>query len=76
VSASDSFEDDVTAAEAGRTIAAFLRERLAPASWSRVQKLVRGRHVLVHGNLCTDAARRLKEGDVVKVLDVATAAPA
>jgi len=66
----------VTAAEAGRTIAAFLRERLAPASWSRVQKLVRGRHVLVHGNLCTDAARRLKEGDVVKVLDVATAAPA
>lgn len=66
----------VTAAEAGRTIAAFLRDRLAPASWSHVQKLVRGRHVLVHGNLCTDAARRLKEGDVVKVLDVATAAPA
>jgi len=65
----------VTAAEAGRTLTAFLRERLAPASWSRVQKLVRGRHVLIHGNLCTDSARRLAPGEVVKVLDAPAAAP-
>jgi 23S rRNA pseudouridine1911/1915/1917 synthase len=65
----------VAAADAGLTLAAFLRERLAPASWSHVQKIVRGRQVLVHGNLCTDAARRLKAGEVVKVLEVATAPP-
>jgi len=63
----------VTAADRGQTLAAFLRARLDNASWSRVQKLVRGRHVLVHGNLCTDVARRLKEGEVVKVLEVAAA---
>jgi 23S rRNA pseudouridine1911/1915/1917 synthase len=65
----------VTAADRGQTLAAFLRPRLGGASWSRVQKLVRSRHVLVHGNVCTDAARRLKEGEVVKVLEAAAAAP-
>jgi 23S rRNA pseudouridine1911/1915/1917 synthase len=63
----------VTAADRGGTLAAFLRARLTGASWSRVQKLVRGRQVLIHGNVCTDVARRLKEGEVVKVLE--TAAP-
>ena len=61
----------VTAADRGGTLAAFLRARLEQASWSQVQKLVRGRHVLIHGNVCTDVARRLKEGEVVKVLDAA-----
>jgi 23S rRNA pseudouridine1911/1915/1917 synthase len=74
----------VTSADRGKTLAAFLRAKLgeaaaglAPgaASWSRVQKLVRSRHVMIHGNICTDAARRLKEGEVVKVLEAA-AAPA
>jgi len=65
----------VTAADRGRTLATFLRGRLAGASWSNVQKLIRSRHVLVHGNVATDAARRLKEGEVVKVLTVAAAAP-
>jgi 23S rRNA pseudouridine1911/1915/1917 synthase len=63
----------VTGADRGQTLAAFLRGRLGGASWSRVQKLVRGRQVLVHGNLCTDVARRLKDGEVVKVLEVAAA---
>lgn len=63
----------VTAADRGQTLAAFLRARLDGASWSRVQKLVRARHVLVHGNVCTDVARRLKDGEVVKVLEVAAA---
>ena len=65
----------VETGDRGQTLAAFLRARLGGASWSRVQKLVRGRHVLIHGNLCTDAARRLKVGEVVKVLEVAAAAP-
>ena len=63
----------VSSADAGQTLAAFLRPRLNNASWSRVQKLVQSRHVLVHGNLCTDVARRLKDGEVVKVLEVAAA---
>jgi len=63
----------VAAADRGTTVAAFLRARLGNASWSRVQKLVRSRHVLIHGNICTDPARRLKDGEVVKVLE--TSAP-
>ena len=63
----------VAADDQGRTLAAFLRARLGQASWSRVQKLVRSRHVLIHGNVCTDVARRLKAGEVVKVLEVAAA---
>jgi 23S rRNA pseudouridine1911/1915/1917 synthase len=65
----------VTDADRGQTLAAFLRARLEGASWSNVQKLVRSRHVLIHGNLCTDVARRLKDGEVVKVLATPTAAP-
>ena len=60
----------VTAADHGTTLAAFLRARLDGASWSRAQKLVRSRHVLIHGNIATDPARRLKEGEVVKVLEM------
>ncbi len=65
----------VSGGDAGQTLSAFLKARLADASWSRVQKLVRSRHVLVHGNVATDAARRLKEGEVVKVLAAAAAPP-
>jgi 23S rRNA pseudouridine1911/1915/1917 synthase len=65
----------VAGTDRGQTLAAFLRARLGGASWSRVQKLIRGRHVLIHGNLCMDAARRLKDGEVVKVLEVAAAEP-
>jgi len=65
----------VTAADRGQTLAAFLRARLDGASWSQVQKLVRSRHVMIHGNICTDVARRLKDGEVVKILDAAAAKP-
>jgi 23S rRNA pseudouridine1911/1915/1917 synthase len=65
----------VTDSDRGQTLAAFLRARLGDVSWSQVQKLVRSRHVLIHGNLCTDVARRLKEGEVVKVLAAPAAAP-
>jgi len=74
----------VTAADRGQTLAAFLRLKLAAgpagaaaapaASWSQVQKLVRSRRVMIHGNICTDVARRLKDGEVVKVLAAPAAA--
>ena len=65
----------VTEAARGQTLAAFLRAQLGGVPWSRVQKLVRSRHVLIHGNVSTDEARRLKDGEVVKVLDAAAAPP-
>jgi 23S rRNA pseudouridine1911/1915/1917 synthase len=63
----------VTPADIGATLAAFLRRQMGGVSWSRVQRLVRSRHVLIHGNTCTDVGRRLKAGEVVKVLEVAAA---
>jgi 23S rRNA pseudouridine1911/1915/1917 synthase len=65
----------VTAADGGHTLAAFLRAKLGQVSWSQVHALVRSRRVLIHGNLCTDAARRLAEGEVVKLLESPAAAP-
>jgi 23S rRNA pseudouridine1911/1915/1917 synthase len=65
----------VTAADRGQTLAAFLRARLGGASWGSVQKMIRSRHVMIHGNICTDTARRLKDGEVVKLLEAAASAP-
>jgi 23S rRNA pseudouridine1911/1915/1917 synthase len=60
---------------AGETLAAALRHWIADSSWTQVRKLVRTRRVTVNGNLCVDEARRLKEGEVVKVLAQSAAAP-
>lgn len=65
----------VSDSERGQTLAAFLRTKLGDRSWSHVQKMVRARHVMIHGNICTDVARRLQDGEVVKVLDIAAVAP-
>ncbi len=64
----------VSESASGCTLAAFLREQ-SGESWAASEKLVRGRRVTIHGNLCTDAARRLQAGDVVKLLNVAAASP-
>jgi 23S rRNA pseudouridine1911/1915/1917 synthase len=69
--AAKNFHVDV--AEVGRTLAAMLRGRLAGRPWSDVQRLIRKRHVLVNGNLCCDEGRRLKAGEVVKLLEHPTA---
>jgi len=73
-SAAQNFHVDV--AEVGRTLAAMLRGRLAGRPWSEVQRLIRNRHVLVNGNLSCDEGRRLKAGEVVKLLEHPTAPPA
>jgi 23S rRNA pseudouridine1911/1915/1917 synthase len=64
----------VPASDAGATVAACLRRCLAPLSWAAVGKLAQARKVMIDGNICTDPARRLKGGEVIKIL--ATAAPA
>ncbi len=64
----------VEAGDAGSTLAAFLRRSLAPLSWAAAEKLARSRRVMIDGNICTDPARRLKGGEVLKILG--QAAPA
>lgn len=45
-------------------------KRLCPSgSWGQVKKWILGRYVDVNGNLCLDVARRVKEGDVVRLWD-------
>lgn len=61
--------------QAGRTLADALRGWLPELSWSQIQRLVRGRQVQIDGNLCSDAGRRLKGREVVRLLPQA-AAPA
>ncbi len=60
---------------AEETLVAALRRWLPGKSWSHVRGLVLSRRVMVNGNLCLDAGRRLKAQDVVKVLEHSAAAP-
>lgn len=59
----------VTAEQAGQTLAAVLRHLRPGESWAKVKALATGRRVAVGGSLCMDPARRLKEGEVVEVLE-------
>jgi 23S rRNA pseudouridine1911/1915/1917 synthase len=57
----------VSAAEAGHTLAKVMRSRLHEhqPSWNDVRALITSRRVRVGDSLCTDPARRLKEGEAV-----------
>ncbi len=57
----------------GQTVAAFLRQRWQEASWTDVRNFIQRRHVLVNGNLCLDAGRRLSPREVVRILAHPTA---
>jgi 23S rRNA pseudouridine1911/1915/1917 synthase len=59
----------VSAAEAGHTLAKVLRSRLGGPSWTEVRKLIAARRVKVGDAVCSDDARRLKENEVVVLLD-------
>jgi 23S rRNA pseudouridine1911/1915/1917 synthase len=63
----------VTPGQANQTLAAALRHWLAGKSWSQVRELVSKRKVQINGNICVDPARRLKDKDVVKILQQAAA---
>ncbi len=58
----------VDATLAGKTLAAILRTRLAGQSWNRIHRLIEKRRVRVSGELWTDPARRMKEGDTIEIL--------
>lgn len=59
----------VVAAEAGHTLAKVLRSRLGGPSWGEVRKLIAARRVKVGDAVATDDARRLKDGEVVVLLE-------
>ncbi len=65
----------VSDSEAGQSLAASLRHWRPQAAESGVAQLLRNCQVQIDGNLCQDAQRRLKIGEVVKVLPHAVAAP-
>lgn len=60
----------VQANETGHTLAKVLRSRMhvVQPSWAQVKTWITGRRVKVGDSLCTDPARRLKEGEVVELL--------
>ena len=55
--------------EAGHTLAKVLRSRLGGPSWTAVRKLIAARRVKVGDSICSDDARRLKENEVVVLLE-------
>jgi 23S rRNA pseudouridine1911/1915/1917 synthase len=59
----------VSAQEAGFTLAKVLRSRLGGPSWNDVRKLISARRVKVGDAICSDEARRLKEHEVVVLLE-------
>lgn len=59
----------VLPAEAGHTLAKVLRSRLGGPSWADVRKLIAARRVKIGDAISTDDARRLKEGELVVVLE-------
>jgi 23S rRNA pseudouridine1911/1915/1917 synthase len=58
----------VSADDENQTLSAALRRWLPDRSWSQVRQLIESRQMMVSGNLCLDAGRRLKTGEVVKLL--------
>ncbi len=65
----------VSDSEAGRSLLASLRRWRPQALATEAAQLLRNRQVQIDGNLCEDPQRRLKTGEVVKVLPHAIAAP-
>lgn len=50
--------------------------RSDPRAYQEANELVRGNRVQINGNVCTDPARLMKPGDVIKVLPSAAVKPA
>jgi 23S rRNA pseudouridine1911/1915/1917 synthase len=59
----------VSPQESGFTLAKVLRSRLGGPTWTEVRKVIAARRVKVGDAVCSDAARRLKEKEVVVLLE-------
>jgi 23S rRNA pseudouridine1911/1915/1917 synthase len=60
---------NISQEQAGCTLSAFLRTILPGFSWNRLRRFIETRHVRVGADVCLDPARRLREGQVVEILD-------
>src|SRR5713101_2483060 len=58
----------ITPEQAGRTLAAVVRARRPGTSWTEVRNFIERRYVQLNGELCQDSARRVQEGDEIKIL--------
>lgn len=65
----------VRESDAGQLLVALLRRLRSDSPASEVAQLLRNRQVQIDGNLCDDGRRRLKTGEVIKILPHAIAAP-
>ena len=65
----------VRESEAGQLLIALLRRLQPDAPAAEATQLLRNHRVQIDGNLCEDGRRRLKTGEVVKILPHAIAAP-
>lgn len=65
----------VDAANGGLPVAAALKALAKDCSWGQAKKWLLNRHVQINGNLCLDAARKVKEKDVIKVWNEPLAKP-
>jgi 23S rRNA pseudouridine1911/1915/1917 synthase len=59
----------VTFDYSGRTLASLVRHLLPGHSWSEIRRLIETRRIRVNSELCLDPARRLREGQVIEILD-------
>lgn len=57
------------------TLAGALRAWLEGFSWGQVRRLIQTRRIQVAGNVCVDAGRRLRPGELVAVMDQSAAPP-
>ncbi|HMP78363.1 MAG TPA: RluA family pseudouridine synthase [Pirellulaceae bacterium] len=58
----------VEKAQSGWMLERILRHHLPDLSWARVRQMISKRRALINGNLCLDAKRAVRTGDVVKVV--------
>ncbi len=62
-------------ASEGQSPTRSVSEGLSGPTWSQVKKLIAARRVQINGNLCLDAERKVKAGDVVRLWNHSLAPP-
>ena len=65
----------IGAAQEGQTVGQLLKGQLKSISWNQARGLCTSQRIMINGNLCADPARRLKAGEVLKVLAQPLAKP-
>lgn len=66
----------ISADQKGQTVGVVLRHWPENQSWSSVRRLLATRRVMIDGNLCEDVGRRMRPGEVLKLLPQPAPAPA